>query len=107
MIEIMIISLMLWFGGLLGQKSSKEDYRIITKSKVALFFGVKPGSQPIFIRPAIPQIVAILMILIGTITSLLFPDFLSVKAVVFRFMLVSLGIAVLLIGLADLWFSRR
>jgi hypothetical protein len=108
-IEIMIMSLGLWFAGLLGQKSSrlKEDYRIKTKSKAALFLGIKPGSQPIFVRPATIQIVAILMILIGAITSLLFPDILSVKAVVFKFMVVSLGIAALLFGLADLWFSRR
>ncbi|MCA9977386.1 MAG: hypothetical protein KC413_16620 [Anaerolineales bacterium] len=107
MIEILIISLMLWLGGLLGQKSSKGDYKINTKSRAVLFLGIKPGSQPIFIRPAIPQIVAILMIMIGAILSWFFPDILSAKAVVFKFMLISLSIAVLLIGLADIWFNNR
>ena len=73
-------------GCFLGQKSSRGDYKIDVDSKITLLFGIKPGSQPIFIRPAILQIVAVLMILIGGIILWSFPDAFSTKAIVFKFM---------------------
>lgn len=107
MTEILFFSLLLWLGGFLGQKSSfNEDCKINTKSKFVLFLGIKPGSQPVYIRAAIPQIVAILMLLIGVIILWLFSDVILVKSVVFKFALVSLSIAVLLIGLTDLMSNR-
>ena len=107
MTEIIIMALLSWLVGFLGQKSSKGDYKIDTESNLSLFLGIRPGTQPVFIRPAILQIVAILMIIIWVIMTWLFPEIPSTKDIVFKFMIFGYGGGALLIGLVDLWFSRR
>lgn len=103
LIGVIGISSMLWVGGYLRQKALPNDHKVYVNSKFVILLGIRPGSQPVYIRPAIVQIVAMLSVPLGAI-AIWYSKSSSIVQDVIIIGLVIMGVT---IGAVDIWYNIR
>ncbi|GAB4262563.1 MAG: hypothetical protein Kow0080_00010 [Candidatus Promineifilaceae bacterium] len=107
LIRVIILSSMLWGVGFLGQKLLSTDYKINTGKWWVIFLGIRPGSQPVYIRSAIVQIVALLTILVGSIIIWLSKIIHFALSNALTIMVIELTISSIVIGVVDIWNNYK
>ena len=104
---LLIIPLILWITGLVGQKvlafTERNDFKVNTNNKLVFLLGLRPGVQPVYIRPAALQMIGLVAALAGGVAWIYEPA--TAKKFVNTVLL--LGFTIVIIGLVILDTSSR